>query len=436
MAAARRALPWRSRRSPQPLRGTGGRAVPGPAGCSAPGGGGGLTASERARLRRRRGAARPRRAALSPGSGPELGGAGPAPSSEAGPGPPSLARRHRSGCPAGPSRPRGLPLPVGDPVRLVPWSHLSPATLPGAEEGLAAAAARVGARRGAGSILRPRRGRTGAAYPGGGRGNIPPGRAPRGGPGCMGRGRPGAAGGGSRPFLPARSAGWDGRRSRGGRGAREGAEEGPAAGRERQRQGGRAASPLPLSARPPAAAALRHRPGEAGRREPGRPPRRARPCPVSRAATDSRPAPAPTLGMYGAAAWGTRPLMGRAEPGLGFAPLGRAVPAAPASPAPRPKMAEEPRSERPSAAAEAGTRCTGRAPRSCSPPLGLLLAVPLRKQRPRLVPRKGKERRTSVRPRPENQEAAEHNRMLSRHRSGTSSFAVGKLFGLKVRDRN
>lgn len=117
----------------------------------------------------------------------------------------------------------------------------------------------------------------------------------------------GAAGGSGRrlPALPPRPE----RRLRrapeqGGRGggAREGAEEGPAAGRERQRQGGRAASPLPLSARPPAAAALRHRPGEAGRREPGRPPRRARPCPVSRAATDSRPAPAPTLGMYGAAA--------------------------------------------------------------------------------------------------------------------------------------
>lgn len=177
-------------------------AIP-PLATAAPRDGGDPTATERA------GPAEVRRpparfGRFSPGSGPELDDAGPDPSSQAGPGPPSLLRPSRSGRPAGPSRPRGPPLPVGDPVRLVPRSHLSPATLPGAEEGLAAAAARVGARRGAGSILRPRRGRTGAAYPGGGRGNIPPGRAPRGGPGCMGRGRPGAARGSGRR-LPALS---------------------------------------------------------------------------------------------------------------------------------------------------------------------------------------------------------------------------------------
>lgn len=140
-----------------------------------------------------------------------------------------------------------------------------------------------------------------AGYPGSGRRNIPPGRAPSGGPGCMGRG----AAGGSGRRLPALPPCPERRLSRvpaRGRGAREGAEEGPAAGRERQ--GSSTASPLPLPARPPAAAAataaLRHRPGEAGRAGPSRPPRRARPCPVSPAATDSRPPPAPPLGMCGA----------------------------------------------------------------------------------------------------------------------------------------
>lgn len=121
-----------------------------------------------------------------------------------------------------------------------------------------------------------------AGYPGSGRRNIPPGRAPSGGPGCMGRG----AAGGSGRRLPALPPCPERRLSRArerGRGAREGAEEGPAAGRERQ--GSSAASPLPLPARPPAAAAaaaeLRHRPGEAGRAGPSLPPRRARPCPVS-----------------------------------------------------------------------------------------------------------------------------------------------------------
>lgn len=227
-------------------------AIP-PLATAAPRDGGDPTATERA------GPAEVRRpparfGRFSPGSGPELDDAGPDPSSQAGPGPPSLLRPSRSGRPAGPSRPRGPPLPVGDPVRLVPRSHLSPATLPGAEEGLAAAAARVGARRGAGSILRPRRGRTGAAYPGGGRGNIPPGRAPRGGPGCMGRGRPGAARGSGRR-LPALSPRPERRLRRAPErgGGREEGRRGKGRRKGRRRAGkGRAAAPRPRRRYPPA----------------------------------------------------------------------------------------------------------------------------------------------------------------------------------------
>lgn len=121
----------------------------------------------------------------------------------------------------------------------------------------------------------------------------------------MGRG---AAGGSGRrlpalppcPERPAESGtgAGEGGGGAGGGGGRAGGGQGKA-GQQRR---------VPAAAtRPPPCCRCRRRrraeasPGRGGprRAEPSRPPRRARPCPVSRAATDSRPAPALPLGMCG-----------------------------------------------------------------------------------------------------------------------------------------
>lgn len=177
-----------------------------------------------------------------------------------------------------PPRPPPAPVPVRDPVRLVPRTHLSPATLPGAEEADAAAAARVGARHGAGSILRPGRGRAARRLSRQRPQKHPPGEGSQRRAGLHGEG----AAGGSGRRLPALPPCPERRLSRAPE--RGGAGEGPAAGRERQ--GSSAASPPapPLPPRSGIARARRCRRPEPGRAEPGRPPRRARPCPVSRAA--------------------------------------------------------------------------------------------------------------------------------------------------------
>lgn len=192
---------------------------------------------------RRRGSPCPR---LPPGSSPSTWRSGTGPSREAGAGPPSRSGRS----------------PVRDPVRLVPRSHLSTAAVPGAEGGDAAAAARVGSRRGtgAGSILRPGRGRTGRRLSRQRPRIHPPGEGCRQRAGLHGEGW-GGGGRGQREAAPGPSSLPGAAAAEAGTGA-GGEGGGRRAGR---RRAGRGSAAAPLPARPPAAAALRHRPGRAGR---------------------------------------------------------------------------------------------------------------------------------------------------------------------------
>lgn len=400
MAAARRALPWRSRRSPRPLRGTEGTLQP---------------RSERGR---RRCAARPLRAVLPRerprtwrrGTGPEFaGGTGPAL---------PLATV--------PERPSRGTLPAAGAAPTCRGS--SP---PGASKSsLAGDAAR--SRGGVGGCRCPSRSppRRGQHPPSeaGADGRRLSRRRPRkhppgeGSPRRAGLHGEGAAGGGQGqreaapgPFSP------PGAPAETGAGARRGGEEGRRGkGRRkgRRRAGkGRAAAPRPRRRYPPA---------------PRLPPRWgiARP---RRAALRAGPAPAPSAAPP--LTHGRRPPRHWACAGRRREARGREWGAR--SPAWARHLSAEPCRQRPPA-----RRVGPKWLRSChwgenrvwEPGASRLLSSPrsatgcaLAETAPEFgaapgVPRKGKERRTSVRPRPENQEASIG--CLAGTRSGTSSFAL------------
>lgn len=285
---------------------------------------------------------------------PRAGSGRPSPAAEAR-APAASPRARRGAAAPSPGRPRSLrPRPHRSAHRPTCKGSSPPGALKSSLPGDAARSRGGGRGRCCPSRNPPRRGQhppSGAGadgapvIPAAAAETSPRGGLPAAGRAAWGGGRPGAAGGGSQPFLPARS----GRLSRAPERGRGGGGAGGGGGRAGGGQGkaGQQRRVPTAATRPPPCCRCRRRrraeasPGRGGprRAEPSRPPRRARPCPVSRAATDSRPAPALPLGMCGR----------RGRAGLGPARFG-SVRRARATATARPWGGQRPRPERGSTA--------------------------------------------------------------------------------------